>query len=101
MSVQSFRIFTDPEAQELLLELGEAPLLLPQCVLKHDPAVDQVRRREDVEERAVVGGEPCQAGLGRLRAVGVALPDVVEVLPQAAQQLERGLAVQLVECGDE
>ena len=98
------KIFREAEAVELLLELGEAELgvlLFVVGVLEHDPPVDQVGGGEDVEERGRVRREPCQAGLGRLGAVGVALAHRVEVLPEAVEQLPGRLVVQLVQRRDE
>ena len=54
-----------------------------------------------MEQRGGVRREACQAGLGRLGAVRVALAHVVEVLQEALEELFGHLVVKLVERGDE
>ena len=54
-----------------------------------------------MEERGRVRREACQAGLGRLGAVGVALAHRAEVLLEALAELFGRLVVELMERQDE
>ena len=69
-------------------------------VLQHHPAVDKIRCREDMQERASVRLEPIEARLRRLRAVWVGLLDQAELRSECVEQLHRCLAVQLLQRGE-
>ena len=70
---------------------------LCQLVLQHDPAVDQIRGRQHVQQRAAVRHETAQTRLGRLRRVRIRSLDGLQLRPERVEQLARRGQVQLLQ----